>query len=478
MMLAIFRIFLVLLICSPVICFSQTSNSQSFIELGSLSFPIERSFAISVTIANSDNRPVLTFPDIPGFTKKGISTRVTATDNGEKNGVIGQVITQSYQARLAGRFVLAPFSMTVDGGVLSSQGAVLVVLPSATATTNVPAPPLPGGEAFLRVRVSKPVLYRGEGVGLSLSLFVADSYPYELTLTALDRQLGAIIKTIRPANAWEENRPITELKPLPVMIGQRKFRQIMLYQSVFYPISTQRLTLPAVTLRLLRPRPKIGPPSAEAQTVLFTSKPVTVIVRALPLHPLREQVAVGAFRLTEQLDRQRVRVGESVRYGFTITGEGNVAMLPTATVPAKTIPADVFPPDEHHTIRHEGDWVTGQKTFTYFIIPRQTGTISLADRFQWIYFDPLRARYDTLRPHLQVQAGDANALATAETFAPSGTSAASGDAALASGQSLYAGISALDSQHQPLSIPVLIRAGANVLIVLMLLGMIFVFFKK
>ena len=44
--------------------------------------------------------------------------------------------------------------------------------------------------------------------------------------------------------------------------------------------------------------------------------------------------------------------------------------------------------------------------------------------------------------------------------------------------SLYAGIAEMDSTHQPISISVLVRAIANVLILIMLIGMIFVFFKK
>ena len=434
-------------------------------------------------VADSETRPVLTFPDIPNFTKKGILTNVVASDADDKSGGY-QLITQSYQARTAGRFLLAAFTVTVNGDVLQSPGAVLTVRPSALLsgpinTTLAENLSSPNGAAFLALRASKSVVYAGEGVGLTLSFFVADNYPYELNFTALDRQLQAIVKKIRPANAWEENRLITELKPLSVLVGGRKFREIQLYQSVFYPLAARPLILPAVTLRLARPRPKIGPPSSEVETVAFSSKPLTVAVRALPPHPLRGRVAVGLFRLNEQLDRPRVGTGQSVRYRFTIEGEGNVATLPAPATSANIAAVDVFPPEEQHVINHGGNRVSGQKTFSYFVVPHQNGTISLADYFQWIYFDPQRARYDTLRSGLRVQVGRANA-AIAKTSAPAAASPVSNETGPtpAMGRSLYAGIDALDSTHQPISIPVLIRAAANVLIVLMLFGMIFVFFKK
>ena len=463
-------------------CFGQVADNVATIELGSVSFPIERPFTISVRLPNIETRPTLAFPDIPGFTKRGILITTATPDANEKKGA-NQVITQNYQARTAGRFVLAPFTITVDGEVLKSEGAVLLVRSPTTAavpanTTPTGGVPPPGGAAFLMLRASKSVVYMGEGVGLTLSFFVADNYPYELNFTALDRQLRAITKKIRPANAWEENRPITEIKPVPVLIAGRKFRQIPLYQSVFYPLTARSLTLPAVTLNLSRPRPKIGPPSSEIETVAFRSKPLIISVRPLPPHPLRSQGAVGSFRLQEQLDRTYAGVGESIRYGFVIEGEGNIATMPVPVLSAKTAEVDVFPPEERHIINHGGSQVSGRKTVTYFILPRQNGMIRLADLFQWIYFDPQRARYDTLRPQRRVQVGGASAVATAETTAPVGTSGVSDGGALASGRSLYAGIDSLDSAHQPINIPALIRAVANVLIVLMLLGMIFVFFRR
>ena len=488
MILAVFRKFLVLFICCLSASFGQVADNVAAIELGATTFPIERPFTISVSIGNSETRPTLTFPDIPGFTKKGIITTVTAPDISEKNGT-NQIITQNYLARVPGRFVLAPFTITVNGDkALQSPGAVLTVHPSATAsgsqnttlTTSVVPANVANGAAFLLVKPSKRTIYMGEGVGLTLSFFVADNYPYVLNFTALDRQIQAIIKKIRPANAWEENRPINELKPIPVVIGGRKFREIPLYQSVFYPLAARPLRLPAVTLQLSRPRPKIGPPSLEAETVDFSSKPLTIDVRALPPHPLRGQVAVGSFRLDERLERQRVNVGQSIRYGFTIEGEGNIATLPAPVTPDQPAGIDIFPPKEQHTIHNDGRRVDGRKTFTYFIVPRQNGKVALSDYFRWIYFDSQRARYDTLRPRLEVRVGGKDMTTKSTTSGSADTVGAAPDAALVSdpGRSLYVGIDALDSTLQPISFPVLIRAVANVLIVLMLLGMIFVFFKK
>ncbi|WP_317171755.1 BatD family protein [Spirosoma validum] len=453
------------------------------IEVSQTDFPIERPFTISVIIPNSETRPAINFPDIVGFTKKGIVTSTTSTEINEKN-VISQVITQSYQARGPGSYRLQPFSLVVDGETIYSEGATLVVRSSASNssmpnlaqnTVNV----VPEGSAFLSLRASKSAIYTGESVALTLSFFVADNYPYVLNFTALDKQLQAILKKIRPVNSWEENIAINELKPTAVTIGGKKFREFRIYQSVFFPLSNQTLQLPAVSLQLIRPRPIIGPPSAQAEKVLFTSKPLVIAVKPLPAHALRGRVPVGLFRLEEVLERPRIGIGQSVRYTFTVAGEGNIATLPAPTILNERTDMDVFPPEERHLLSHISNQVRGRKSFTYFIVPHQHGSITLTNYFQWIYFNPQTARYDTLRPHLQLQAGGRSPLAATNTTVPTATTGSREITPEASvGKSLYAGIEAMDSTRQSISISSLVRAVANVLIVIMLLGMIFVFFRK
>lgn len=484
MLLAIFRKFLALFFLITLVSFGQVPDNVASVELGQTTFPIERPFTITVIIPNNENRVAIPFPDITGFTKKGILTSVSPSEVGGKT-VTNQVITQNYQAITPGRFRVPPFAITINGETVRSEGAVLLVQPSRTATA--PASPtvttvdvLTGKAAFLALGASKTSVYAGESVALTLSLYIADDYPYVLNFTALDKQLQEITKKIRPANSWEENLAITELKPISILIRGKRFREFRIYQSVFFPLSNQDLRLPAVSLQLARPRPNIGPPSSQPETVVFTSRPLTITVKSLPAHPLRGRVPVGSFQLEEGLERQGVTIGQSVRYTLTVVGEGNIATLPAPALLNETAEFDVFPPEERHTVTNNGSQVTGRKTFSYFIVPHQNGAISLASRFQWIFFDPKTAQYDTLRPQLRLQVGNKNPIASAQVSAPAGGSGANGEATpgATTDHSLYAGIEAMDSTLQPINSSVLIRAIANVLILVMLIGMVFVFFKK
>ena len=466
MILAIFRKFLVLCICLPLYTFAQQTGNKASVSIGETEFLIERPFVITVIVPNADTRPALTFPDIPGFSKKGTSASTTTTEiNGRP--VVSQVITQAYQARRPGRYRLTPFVLTINDADVPVGGAELTVLASPTSTVpgSNTLTAVPKNAAFLQLKTDRTTLYAGEGLGMALSFFVTDNYPYVLNFTALDKQLQAITKQIRPVNAWEENWNITSLKPVPVLIGGKKFREYRLYQAMFFPLVSRTFTFPAVSLQLTR-QPVIGPPTAQPESISFTSKPVAIQVRSLPPHPLRGQVPVGLFRLEESLSKARVDAGQSVRYTFAVAGTGNMAALTPPTL-SDSSDVDIFPPEERQTINRINGQISGRKAFSYFLVPHQNGTVPLTNRFRWIYFDPQRARYDTLRPRLSLRVG--------------GHAEMGIDTALANrlaSQSLYAGIDRLDSAEQPVAVTDLIRVLANVLIILMLAGIIYVFFKQ
>jgi hypothetical protein len=165
---------------------------------------------------------------------------------------------------------------------------------------------------------------------------------------------------------------------------------------------------------------------------------------------------------------------------LSIVGKGNIATLPAPSLLNERAGIDVFPPEERHTISHNNDEITGNKTFTYFIVPHQNGTVSLANHFQWIYFDPQNARYDTLRPRMQLHVGGKGPGAVVRTGLLSGSAIANGEAVPTAsvGNSIYAGIETMDSARQSISISALIRSVANVLITLMLFGMVYVLVRK
>ncbi len=408
--------------------------------------------------------------------------------------ITNQIITQAYVANGPGVYRVQPFSITVNGVTVLSEGTVLLVRPTITSpfggtgTTASVKIPTESGAAFLTLRSGKSAVFVGEGFAMRLSLFVSDTYPFELRFDGVDAQLPAVLKQLRPTNVWEEDAGISELKGQPVVVNGRPFREYVIFQGVFFPLSVGSIEIPTLKLTLVRARQENRAPDKSVPTkpaadlvepVTFQTSPLTVIVRPLPPHPLRGQVAVGRFRLVESIDRTAVPVGKSARYSVRIEGEGNIASLQPPLISelgsqsaiGAATPVEALPAGTTQQIDRTGEEIVGSKTFTYFLVPRRAGQVPLSGVFGFVYFDPLTARYDTLRPQTTLRVAETGATSAVEATIPSPGLSNTGDA-------LYANLNQMSSVDKPLNLVALTRAVANVLLVLMILGMIFVFFRK
>ena len=131
--------------------------------IGETEFLIERPFVITVAIPDANTRPVLTFPDIPGFSKKGNSASITTIEVSGRQ-VVSQVITQSYQARQPGRYQLSPFVLTINDADVPVDGAELIVLapPAASAPGSNTLTAVPKNAAFCSYEQTKPPCTRAK----------------------------------------------------------------------------------------------------------------------------------------------------------------------------------------------------------------------------------------------------------------------------------------------------------------------------
>ncbi len=486
--LAVFIAILALYFCENRPVFSQIPESSPVIEFSATDFLIERSFTISVIIPQAENRPTIAFPDIAGLTKQGTSTSATRTEvNGKE--VVSQVVTQTYAAIRPGTLKVAPFVITVNGQPVRSAGTTLTVRAiTPPVSASALAAKVDKNSALLITSVSQPSVFVGEGVRIGVAVYVAENYPYELHFDRLSPQVEAMARQLRPVNAWEENDNISELTPRPTTYNGRRYVQYALYRATFFPLSNQGIArtiqLPALHLTLTQSSVKPAPvTAASAPNSVTTSDPITLIslpatvrIRPLPPHPLRERVSVGQFWLVDAVNQRRTVVGQSVQFDVRIEGRGQIAGIqaPTQTAPDPGRQApdlEVFPPTMQEQIGRADEQVSGFKRFRYFLIPKQKGTLTLANRFFWVYFDPQTARYDTLRPQTVLTVtnpGDSLVvgIVPADTVTTNGRT------------SIYSGLEQTDSTRQSINIPVLMRSLANVLIVLMILGTIYVYVRK
>ncbi|MFT4032664.1 MAG: BatD family protein [Siphonobacter sp.] len=391
------------------------------------------------------------------------TTTTTSTNTVSGATEIVQRITQNYYPSQPGNYVVTPFTMTINGQSVQSMGGIVIVTEADPKGAELPEESEEEEEtpivadakqsAFLLLQSNRSQVYVGEGFNLTLGFYVADDNPVGMDFYALNMQLGAILKQIRPANCWEENFGIQgEPQVFNVVIKGRKYTEYRLFQAVYFPLNAEPIRFPAVSLKMVQDDDK------KRKFISFQSKTLTIQPIALPVNAQRNQAVTGDFSVQEKLSKQKALTGKSITYSITIHGSGNLAPV-AIPLPENDAFFDFYPPSIQESITRRRGQVTGEKTFTFQIIPKQAGNIPLSAYFRWLFFNPRTGKYVNWHSSLTMQS-------TGEQVSDAN-----------SGESIFDGLPALDSTRPFVNLQGSIMSFANALLTIMGMGMIYIFWR-
>lgn len=396
------------------------------ISLGSNNIGLNQAFTITITVANDQVKNYSTFPDIPGFQKRGTSS-MSSTNivNGSMSSTSS--IVQNYVAEKEGKFVLKPFKMKINGKEVSSQGSTITVGPPVQAQRRGffdddfdPFEDFYGGrrnvpkeyvdvqdDAFFMVQTDKKSVYRGEGFLIMASFYISQNNRAQLQFPSnISQQLSEIFKKIKPSNCWEENFEIHEITPEQVTIDGKYYNRFKVFQAMMYPLNTQSIRIPAVDLEMIKYKEAKNPTffgnNLQESRKIYTSQALEVKVKELPPHPLRETIPVGVLALQEDTKGKNLVAGKSFIHNFMVVGETNFSSLSAPTIPENNF-FEFYTPEIRQSINRANNKVTGTKMFSYPVIPREPGEFQFGDFVQIPYFDPVREKYDTLKSTLKLK---------------------------------------------------------------------------
>ena len=399
--------------------FSIKTQAQDLsIKLGSNQIGQNQAFTISIVSKNGNIKSYDKFPDIEGFRKMGTSS------SSQTNIVNGRVssthsIIMNYGPSSEGSFSLPAFEINANGLLIKSPGTTITVSKPVQQQHNSRSDPFQDffgrqrsaptefvdikEDAFFALSTDKKSVYVGEGFTATLAFYVAEANRAPLQFYDLGRQLGDILKVIKPANCWEENFSIEQINGQRVTLGGKNYTQYKVYQGAFYPLNNEPIIFPAVGLDMIKYKvaknPSFFGQNRQESLKKFRTKTISVKVKELPPHPYKDKVAVGNFKLRETIDKTEVNTGESFNYDFNIYGEGNIAGI-TAPNIFESENLELYPPNTSQQINRSGNRVTGTKAFDFYGIPKEPGSYDLGNYFQWVYFNLRKNNYDTLKSNV------------------------------------------------------------------------------
>ena len=441
------------------------------IQLGRNYITLNEQFTITISVIGGKIESHTAFPDVPGFERSG------EVENSSMASVNGQALvvnrkTQLYIPTKAGVVKLKPFRIKVNGEYVESDGTTITV-------EEAPEPSLLDDlfgrrifverpdRAFLSYVIDKQEVYLGEGFTLSLAFNIPENEQIMFDFLDLTNQLTKIIQQIKPMNSWEENMFSAQIPRQDVTINGERYSRYIIYRARYYPLTSDDIKFPAVDLdvtkyKLEKNKGFFGP-GRQPIVKTFTTDSLTVKVKELPPHPLKEEVAVGDFQLKEQVSSKRVATGESFTYNFNIVGQGNIAAI-TAPIPPEKPALTVYEPTEATNTRKTGSTVIGIKQFSYYVVPNQPGRHKLGEYFNWIYFNTRLEKYDTLRAKTIVTA--TGQLAKGDSLLPIDPSA------------FYDKLGAASNNLRPLEEESSLRGLVNGLIFLMFAAVVVLLIRK
>jgi len=466
------------------------SNSFVFaqnikIELGPDQIALNEAFTIKITVENSRLRKYGEFPDIPGFVKQGtFSSSSTNIINGNISSA--HSITQNYAPNSQGTFSLAPFTMTINDQEVQSPGKNIKVGPASQQRQQQQNPffsdPLDDffnrgnkpqefvdvkEDVFFALTTSKDEVYTGEGFVVTLSWYSSENNRASMRFYEVGKQLTEILKKIKPSNSWEENFNIENINGKAVVINGENYMQYPIYKAAFYPLNTDTIIFPSVGLNMIKYKVAKNPSffgrNRQEEIKTYYSKPKRVIVKPLPPHPLKESVAVGQYKLREDISSTQLKTGESFNYEFKVFGQGNISAISNPVIPQND-KFEFYPPNVEQNISRGNNQVSGTKSFAYYGIPSEPGEFDLGKYFRWIFFNPVAEKYDTLQSEIMVNV--------------SGESKKNNYISSSDMGAFYDGIEFADNGLRDRDHELKIKIFANILIFLMLVLTGFLIFKK
>lgn len=356
----------------------------------------------------------VTTPEPPATT--GLALRRPTPSTERRISFVGGHLNRSvifqweYQPLQEGTARFQPVEVTIQGQTYTTDEIQVQIVaqaqrsnPSSSAPSPGPASPDPPSSSiledqnlFIRADPETQQSYQNEQIPITYHLYFRE---------------GIQLRHSRLADAWDatgfwREELDVESRPLPrtTYVNGEPYQTIVLKRVAVFPTRPGSLRVDPLVIetqarashRLQNRMDPFFSLRQHYESVKLASDPLSIQVDPLPSGaPAAFNGAVGAFRVHTSVDTRAVQVGGTVQLEVRLSGTGNIATLqPPAFNPPD--PFEAYDPTVSTSVDRSGPRVHGTKTFTYVLVPRTSGRLTLPP-VRFAYFDPEQRRYRTLQ---------------------------------------------------------------------------------
>ncbi len=378
---ALFRVWLVLLVCS--VAMPARAATKVNATLSSASVSVGESVDFEVFVEGSVRAEQPPAPEVEGLEFRGSS-------QSSQMSIIGSDVSQRvtytfrYVARKEGKFNFPEVDVTVGGQHLKTEPRTLTVKPGAPAKGA-------GDIAFATIEPLKKNAYVGEDIGVEIRAYFDASARWALANKPLLTAEGFNTRDILPVPGNQSEQEM----------GGKRYGAVV-YQTVVTPTKAGKLKLGTATLRAQYSRTRRNPYDpfgggmGRAEEMEVSAPEVEIDVKPLPVdgRPKDFAGAIGDFTSFEGSGTPtRVKIGEPITMTLTIKGRGNFGRITTPPL-ADHDGWNAYDSEESFQAG-DAHGITGAKVFKLPVSPLVPQTTMPV--FLFSFFDPETERYRTLK---------------------------------------------------------------------------------
>ncbi len=320
-----------------------------------------------------------------------------------------------YEPMRTGTARFGPVTVSVRGRTYKTETIRVDIMPQSQRPARPPSGrAIPHGGVSPSASDGRPTSALGED-DLFIRALPSDRQIYQNEQTVITYRLyfreGIQLRHSRLATAWDatgfwREELDVESRPLPrtAYVDGTPYQTIVLKRVALFPTRTGTLDVDPLEIetearasaQLRTPNDPFSSLRRSYETVTLSSEPLTIDVQPLPGGaPEAFRGAVGSFQIRTEVDSRDVATGRALRMTVRLRGTGNIATLePPGFTPPDAV--DAYDPETTTSIDRSGRSIQGTKAFTYVLIPRRNGELTLPP-VTFAYFNPEQRRYETLQ---------------------------------------------------------------------------------
>jgi hypothetical protein len=387
-------------------------------------------FSISITFSPDAKKEYITyknyqFPDIPDMVKS--HTYFLGKEGGEK----GYKIVQWYEPVKVGSKNVPMISLQTKNGLFTNPAFEITVL--SETTDNPSEPPSENWIGKTKLQFETP------DIEWHLSANQKSSYPMQpihivgylliplnnnIPFTFIDshEQKEHIKKKIKNSNCLIQDRDLSNtFKQDTISDDNKRFLKLTIIDQFFFPQKAGSIVLPETEWYVYCYKKGVNDEGIIRLPEKYTlkNKGETIRILELPSYPSNKIIPVGNFYMRDFLETKRIRNGQATY--FSVVLETNTD--PSSIGSMEFISSEMELMDEEIVSQRilDGDSWRVRKEIKFQINPLRSGQYQLSEAFRYIYFNPTKRAYDTIRPRsvLHVygdRVSESNAMLTNDEF--------------------------------------------------------------